>query len=251
MSEVATYVYCLLRSGRAPVCRAVPGGLPHCGKPRVLDAGRELWLVAADAPLKRYGQAALEQGLHDIEWVSRCAMAHEEVIEFFHRTPAVLPLKLFTLFSSDARASAFVRDEHRRLSRLLDRVEGRREWSVRVSIDPVAFAAFEDAPRPTSGTGFLARKLRLQTAGAERLDSGRRHADNLFRRLGQWASAKRRRTENETEPGSRLLLDAVYLVPLGQRARFTSAARKASADLARGGLALSVTGPWPPYHFAA
>jgi hypothetical protein len=249
MSAVATYLYCILRSPRAPGLGDVPRGLPRCGKPRVLEADPGLWLVLADAPVSLYGEAALERGLRDIDWVSRCAVAHEGVVEAFHRTPAVLPLRLFTLFSSDARALAYVRRDRRKLTRLLDRVEGRREWSVRMAVDPT-FAPAPAAP-PRSGTAFLARKHKLQSMQGERMEQGRRRADALFRTLGTLAAAHHRRTENETEPGSKLVLDAVYLVKMSDRVRFASATRKAATDLARRGLHLSVTGPWPPYHFAA
>jgi hypothetical protein len=208
-----------------------------------------LWLVVADAPVRLYGEAALEQGLRDIDWVSRCAVAHEAVVESFHRAPAVLPLRLFALFATDARVLVYARKERRRLTRLLDRVEGRREWSVRMAVDP-SFAPAPTAP-PRSGTAFLARKQKLQSQRGEQMEQGRRRADALFRSLGALAAANHRRTENETEPGSRLVLDAVYLVRMSDRARFASAARKAAGDLARRGLHLSVTGPWPPYHFAA
>jgi hypothetical protein len=249
VSAVATYLYCVLRSPRVPSLSSLPRGLPRCGKPRVLEAESGLWLVVADAPVSLYGEAALERGLRDIDWVSRCAVAHEGVIEAFERTPAVLPARLFTLFASDARTLTYARKERRKLARLLDRVQGRREWSVRLAVDP----AFAPAPAaaPRTGTAFLARKQKLQSQRGERMEQGRRRADAVFRSLGALAAARHRRTENETEPGSKLVLDAVYLVRMTDRARFASAARKAASDLARRGLHLSVTGPWPPYHFAA
>ena len=45
----ATYLYCLVRSSRAPSLRGSPAGLPGAAPPRTIDAGNGLWLVAADA----------------------------------------------------------------------------------------------------------------------------------------------------------------------------------------------------------
>jgi len=47
----ATYLYCLLRRSRAPDLSRAPAELPGLGRPRALDAGKGLWLIAADAPL--------------------------------------------------------------------------------------------------------------------------------------------------------------------------------------------------------
>ena len=41
-----------------PDLRGAPEGLPGTGKPRALAAGQALWLIVADAPVSRYGEAA-------------------------------------------------------------------------------------------------------------------------------------------------------------------------------------------------
>ena len=76
-------------------------GLPGAEPPRLLDAGEQLWLVVATAPVAQYGAAPIERRLQDLDWVSRCAMAHEAVVEDAARSGPVVPMKLFTLFSSD------------------------------------------------------------------------------------------------------------------------------------------------------
>ena len=56
--STATYVYCLVQSPRQPSLKGAPAGLPGASKPRAIDAGKGLWLVAADAPLDRYREEA-------------------------------------------------------------------------------------------------------------------------------------------------------------------------------------------------
>src|SRR5438552_1835163 len=111
-SPPATYVYCLVAAARRPSLARVPAGLSGTGRPRLLEihppaaGGRRFdnWLVVAHAPLERYGETAIARGLSDLEWVARAAVAHESVVEAFISAPAVLPMKLFTIFSSDERA---------------------------------------------------------------------------------------------------------------------------------------------------
>src|SRR5205823_4043949 len=130
-----TYVYCLIASARRPALNGIPRGLPRTGPVRLLDVDRGLTIAVADAPLSRYGERAIERGLSDLDWVSRAAVAHEAVIESFIDATAVLPMKLFTIFTSDARALDHVRADEARIRALVKRVANQHEWSVRIVLD--------------------------------------------------------------------------------------------------------------------
>jgi hypothetical protein len=68
--------------------------------------------------------------------------------------------------------------------------------------------------------------------------------------MAREATDARRRTETETAaPGSRLLLDAAFLVPAAQARAFRAAVRQKENALKASGLQVSLTGPWPPYNF--
>ena len=102
-----TYVYCLVRSARRPSLRGVPAGMPGGQDVRILEIprhhagvrGGDDWLVVSTVPERGYGEAALEQGLQQLEWVAPRALAHEAVVEHFLPAPAVLPMQLFTMFT--------------------------------------------------------------------------------------------------------------------------------------------------------
>ena len=81
MSQKATYVYCVIAAARRPRVSGKARGLAAMGSVRLLDVGPGLYAAVADAPLSRYGEAAINRGLGDLEWVSRAAVAHEAVIE--------------------------------------------------------------------------------------------------------------------------------------------------------------------------
>ena len=134
-SAPLTYLYCLVQASRRPQLRSVPPGLPGAGPVRLLEGGRGLWLVVADAPEAHYGEAAIASGLQNMEWVSRRALGHEAVVESFLGAAAVLPMQLFTLFTSDERALAHVNKDRRRIDKVLQRVAGQHEWGVRLTWD--------------------------------------------------------------------------------------------------------------------
>src|SRR5688500_13572505 len=66
----AVYLYVLVRSDRRPSLAGAPAGLPGTGPLRIIEAGPRLWLVAADAPLARYGEEPIARGLKDLDWVA-------------------------------------------------------------------------------------------------------------------------------------------------------------------------------------
>lgn len=246
-----TYLYCLVRSDRRPSRRGMPAPLPGMGAPRAIDGGDGLWLIASDAPARLYDEAALSRGLPNLEWVAPRAMAHEAVVEHFLRQPAVLPMKLFTLFTTDERARAHVARRRARLDRALTRLERQHEWGLRLVLDAGGTSA---APAPSrraeSGTSYLARK-RDQIGGSRaQLARARTGANRLFRAMAREATASLRRPETErAAKTSRLLVDAAFLVPAGGIGAFRAALRRQARLLGDSGVSVSLTGPWPPYHF--
>lgn len=259
--KTATYLYCLVRDRERPALDGAPDGVPGASPPRLLPVADDLWLVAADAPLPDYGEEEIGRRLEDLSWVSDRALAHEAVVEHLAglsqegggASPgrAVVPLKLFTLFASDERAVEHVAGELPRLRGVLDRLAGREEWGVRVRLDRAraAEAAVEgrDSPRvAASGRDFLARKKRLRDAARRTPVEARRAAEGIYADLAGRADGA---VERPVEAAGNVILDAAFLVPRDEREPFQEAVERAARELAGAACELTLTGPWPPYHF--
>jgi hypothetical protein len=252
VNATLTYVYCLVNATRRPSLRDVPAGLSASRDLRLLDAGDGVWLVATSVPESEYGEAALGRGLQDLEWVGQRAMEHEAVVEHFLTAPAVLPMQLFTLFTSDERAVSHVAGDRRRIARILARIERKVEWGLRLTWDEKAAreSVGRAHRRSASGTAFLSRKRDLLNLSRARLTAARADANRLYRAMAREATDARRRTATErAAPGSRLLLDAAFLVPTSKGSAFRAALRRNTKRLGRSDLVVSLTGPWPPYNF--
>ena len=226
-----------------------------------------MWAIVSSVAEDDYSEDSLRRGLQDLEWVGRRAMAHEAVVERFLFAPALLPMQLFTLFTSDERLIEYVQRERRRIERILSRIEKHLEWGVRLTFDEKA--AREAVEREHSrtvkarkrkteaarivvvrGSSYLARKRDLLNVSRGQLQQARTEASRLYRTLAQGATEARRRSDTEqAAPGSRLLLDAAFLVPARRSTAFKSALQKKARTLDGSGLALSLTGPWPAYNF--
>lgn len=247
MSGAAAYVYGLLERKGAPAVAKAPAGPPGLGPLRALPVRDGLWLLVAAAPLARFGAEAIDRGLQDLDWVSRCALAHERVVESFLAAGTLLPMKLFTLFTGDDAALARARADAPRVRRLLRRLRGKAEWGVRLrraAATPPARAA-----RPAkSGREFLQRKLDERASQRGSAQQDRREADGLLRELKPLAAAVVRKPLPD-EAGGRVVLDAVLLVDAEDAPGLRRAVAARSRALRADGFELVLTGPWPAYHF--
>lgn len=250
--STAVYAYCVVRSEAAPDATAAPPGPPGASAARALEIAPGLWLIAAAVPLPDYAAEALEERLGDLEWVSSRALAHEAVIEHFAAPPRrfdLVPLPLFTLFAGEERARAAMAARRPQLERALDRVAGCAEWGVKVLADPQARTAPDAAAPPRSGTEFLQRKVRARAAAQDRAARARTEAAVLYSALAATARAAVSKPPPAGSAGSRLLLDAAFLIAHGDAPDLERRVAAQTGALGAVGCSVTLTGPWPPYHF--
>ncbi|HVT61719.1 MAG TPA: GvpL/GvpF family gas vesicle protein [Thermoanaerobaculia bacterium] len=258
----ATYVYGVVASPMAPDLSAPQfsamglAGLPGASAPRSLALGGEIRLVVADVPLSSYGSEALEAGMADLAWVSDCAVAHESMVELLARTGTVVPMKLFTLFSSDQRALVELGAQAAYLARVLERIAGCAEWGLRIlwheaRARAAAPPAAGDGGGRASGRGFLLRKKQEQEGARELARAARHESERLYEELAGLAREARRRPPPTAEAGARLLLDAAFLVPVDRTSGFDGVVRRGADRLAAGACEVTLSGPWPAYNFIA
>ena len=252
-----TVLYCVIQSDRAP--GAFPGtvpGLPGAAPPRVLPLAGGLAAVVATLPDDEYDPESVNAKLRDMEWVSRAAIGHEQVIDaMMAAAPAVLPMKLLTLFSSDARLTADLKTRRPKLSKAAARVSGCQEFGLRVTpAGPAGGPASDDdakpaaADRPPSGLAFLERKKAARDQSRERAGRQAAFAREAWEAL---AGAARDAVQRPIAGDAieRPLLDAAFLVGAGERDAFARASERLAAAAGAAGCAVTLTGPWPPYHF--
>jgi hypothetical protein len=246
--ETATYVFCLVQSARAPSLRGAPDGVPGGGAPRLISIDRDIWAVVADAPLERFNSEQLESDFQDVEAISRHALAHAAVVEFFFRRSTVIPLKLFTLFSTDDRARAHIRGRGPGLRKLFTDLREREEWGVRVIAGEVEA---ESARSLSSGRDYLVIKKRLNDQGVSPSRGAVREAKGAVKTLAKLASKVRKETFPPPGRGRPFVTGASLLVKVKRRGRWQKEVARLSGALAKRGHRLEVNGPWPPYHFVA
>ena len=253
MTDTAIYVYGVVEIPSPHGRARVPDGLPGASLPACLDLGRGLWAVVSEVPLPRYSPAQIEAGLQSLEWVADIAVAHEAVVEHFgaRRGATVVPMKLFTLFTSSERALADLRARRRVLVAALRRVRGCDEWGVRAVRVPVRSSrtVSSGGRRERSGAAFLATKKQVRDDARDAVRQISEAVESAYDLLAPLSRDSRRRTDFPESAAAPPLLDAAFLVPATRKARFRAAAKRAASACRSAGVELTISGPWPAYNF--
>jgi Gas vesicle synthesis protein GvpL/GvpF len=259
----ALWTYCVVRSGES-LPSGVQGVDPAAPVEQLEHEG--LAALVSRVPLAEFGEEPLRENLNDLAWLERVARTHEAVLEHALERGPVVPLRLCTIYADEARVRAMLTQERAPLRDALERLDGRKEWGVKLLVDGGALAAAARAHSPEvaaleqelgarSGGGAYMIGRRLERCVAEvtaRLAG--ELADDVHARLGDWAGdsvvsppQNRELSGHEGE----MLLNAAYLV----EAERTEELRGLLAELEERhrdlGARLELTGPWPPYNFVS
>jgi hypothetical protein len=251
MGGTATYIYCIVHAAQSPKTARIPPGLAGGFLPSVVPVARSLWLVFANVPLDVYGPGPLDAALRDMAWVGKIAVSHEAVVEHFARQPrvTVIPMKLFTMFSSLDRAVADLRSRVSDIRRIAKRIAGCEEWGVRMTAIRRRSRPLRPVSAATSGAAFLAAKKQARDAAHAAGMATASAADRAFKTLAAIARDAARRDDAPEGAAAPPLLDAAFLVPSSRRVRFKAAARRLASETVQAGAEITITGPWPAYNF--
>jgi len=247
----ALYVYAVLPGeGRAlPETAAILAGsrigsLAEAGLAALVSTVPRC-LFEADHPLNRAA---------DPDWVAACAEAHHRIVSMAAQAGPCLPLGFGTVFASEASLRLWLAGEAAALRKTLDAVADRQEWGLSLIEDPPAHEAWLEKHEPTlsklaetvrlasPGTGYLLERRLARAREEARKQHEHAAAARLVERLQQDGFDIRRES---AESGFCWSLLGERDAAMTERVQALGAAMFADT-----GLALRVTGPWPPYAFA-
>ena len=209
---------------------------------------------------EEFSQEVIDQRAGDLEWLGAIGYRHQAVVSDLMKATAIVPLRAFTLFSSEEALRRYLRENADMLRKVLGRLDGKQEWTLRVELEPQrwseALVARVDSLRELQreidsaapGKAFLLRK---------KLDEERKHASKaaetdltaeieraVLERLRCETVAESRERREGAFPQINVLLNRDEEAVL-QEVRNELAARYESE-----GVTLALSGPWPPYTFA-
>ncbi|MEV3997348.1 GvpL/GvpF family gas vesicle protein [Streptomyces halstedii] len=273
-TATATYVFAVCHGCDPAVLTGLAG--QAAGAPvRLLRFG-SLEAVVQDVPAEMFGEEALRERLANRAELEHCARVHHAVVAAAAGRAPTLPLPLATLYLSDERARAALREDENRFRSVMGRIAGRVEWGVKVYAAPgrppptrpertgptaTAAAAAQTTTTLTAtaartnarpGHAYLDRARGARRAREERQEAELNAAASVDRALRDIAVAGRRLRSHDTGvtgAGRVQLLNAAYLVEKGREADLIGAVELLRTSPGYERVELEVTGPWVPYSF--
>ena len=171
-------------------------------------------------------------------------LEHARVVSVCFRQGTVLPFRFGTIFDSDESLKHAVRANRRAFGESVARLKGKAEMHVKLLVRDGGLKLLRDVEIPDSVGGEYLSKLK-EKASADRERQTRAKAlsvqvHRLFNPLEEEISCKRVATDG-------MLIDIAHLIDSKSiekyQNRYTSAAKQLK------NCQISVSGPWPPYHF--
>jgi hypothetical protein len=170
-------------------------------------------------------------------------LAFARVVEAMHARQPVIPLRYGCLMESESAIQRLLEDHRQEYGELLGRLCGMTELGIRV-LCPAGPPSIQGS-RSSPGAAYLASLRNRYGCGDSLTREEGRLADRISGSLSGCYSEQRR----EISPaGQGRLLSLYFLTPKTGVERFRDQARRIVAP---GGTKLLLSGPWPPYNFAA
>ena len=240
-----------------------PVGLDETAVESIADSG--VAALASRLDGERYSTDAVERGTADVEWLAPRAVAHDRVLTWASDRGPVVPLPMFSLFSTDDSVRGMLRARSVQLRTALDRASEGREYALRVYRldDELREVANELSPRlaelertaaaASPGQRYLLerkleteRRSELRSIGAgvarEVVDALRRFSTEVV----EGTLVPRAATGQTENP---MVLDAAFLIAPDRLESFRRELTSLVERYGSRGFRFDFTGPWPPYHF--
>jgi hypothetical protein len=249
------YVYVVTRVGVLPEVEGVDG-TRRFGVAAVGDVAAIFTAVNAD----EFSQEAIDRKAGDLEWIGAVGYRHQAVVAEAMKMAAVVPLRAFTLFSGEEALRAYLSEHREMLSKALDRLDGKQEWTLQIELEPERWSEAlgsrveslrtlqGEIAAASPGKAFLLRK---------KLDEERKRASHaaeseLVSEIEQQVlEALRCETVAETrERRDGAFPQINVLINRDEEAILQELHERLTSRYERDGVTLGLTGPWPPYTFA-
>jgi len=207
--------------------------------------------VVCDVDLAEFGEEPLIRNLEDLDWVERVARTHNDVVWRVAAVSTCAPLRLVTVCADDESVRDKVDSLRSGLEGVLDRIEGRQEWSVKVLVAPRSGGEPSPDTPATSGADYLRRKREASDRRRDLSVDAMRIAREVHDLAHAHAVASRRLAPQDPRLTGRpeaMVLNGAYLVEADARDAFEAAVHAAGEQ--HPAVTVEVEGPWPAYSFA-
>ncbi len=170
----AQYVFGVVAAGADPPA-PLPAGIDGRTPVRLLTESG-LSAVVCTVAAGDFDEEPLRAHLSDLAWVERMARRHEDVLETIAASATVVPMRMCSVYSSEAGVRGLLEREADALTAALAHLDGKAEWGVKAFCDATTVPDPElptGGGREASGADYLQRRLRERDARSRGRARGR------------------------------------------------------------------------------
>ncbi|MHB0970398.1 MAG: GvpL/GvpF family gas vesicle protein [Thermoanaerobaculia bacterium] len=240
--ELGKYVYCIIRTDTPRNFGAI--GIGGRGDEVHTVHHREFAAVVSNCPLIVFDPT------------KENALAHEHVNEVVMKDFTVLPMSFGTVFRTEDDIRAFLRGTYDALYEVLQKMEGKIEFGLKVNWDKDAIIReleneneeirrLKEDISASQGTSTYFSRMQLGRVVESALQA---KADSYVTEIYQGLRSAAVASRSNKPIGDRMIMNAAFLVDRDK----TRAFDEQISDIARkyeNKLSFLYTGPWPPYNF--
>ncbi len=201
-----------------------------------------------------------ETRMKDLAWIGPRACRHEEVIEEVMRFSPAFPASFGTIFSSFDALEKLLDVHYDKISRFLDKADGKEEWAVkgllnraqaRKSFSTLMLSREEERLASMSpGKRYLAEQQIRSSADSELFTRLKKVIKGIGNDLCRYSSEFRERKVFSPDSESmEMVLNWAFWIKREDRDDFRAGICIANEQHDMQGLLLQLSGPWPPYSF--
>ena len=170
-------------------------------------------------------------------------MQHARTVSECFKLATLLPFKFGTVFDSDEALRQAVRNNKKTFSESIAKLRGKSEMHIKVMVrEGMVLTSILDVPPHKAGGEYLARLKEQASRDRERQSRARAlslQVSKLLSPLQEEVSCKK--------VDSGIVLDIAHLIDSTCVAKYQS--RYSSALHQFKGVEITLSGPWPPFHF--
>jgi hypothetical protein len=225
------------------------GGAPVISR----EVGSLRVLLSALDP-EQYGEGVWREHGQDPTWLRDVARDHHSVLQTFADRTDVVPFRLPSLHLGESGLLRTTKARLEELARALLHIRGQCEWGLKIYRRPDPSPVAPPKNKRATGRDYLLSRSR---SSAER-EGSKREREAAVREVHRaftchatetvLSALQDRSLSGRAEP---MVLNASYLVKRSEQKRIQALTRDWGTRVRPLGLALELTGPWPPYHFAS
>ncbi|MGH2583783.1 MAG: GvpL/GvpF family gas vesicle protein [Dehalococcoidia bacterium] len=220
-------------------------------------------LIAAVSrvPAATFDEAPLNDLVADLSRLTPYAVRHEEAVRALLGS-ALIPMTFGAVYRDPEGVAALLEERTGEFRRLLDRLEGRQEWGLKVfaqaqrireateAESPALLALAGEAAAATPGHAYLLTKKRDRMLAEESSRLAAAALAEILHRLAALSADAVQDDPGPDQPGAeQLALKAAFLVDTAAAEPFCATAVELERAHAPHGLCLELSGPWAPYSF--